>query len=73
MARFAGGVCSENIHIPLYSTLKIFQAQMLTRKKTKLIVLFIILKIYDTQNTLWSLTEQIEKTWNDPFSGLPLI
>lgn len=46
---------------------------MLTRKKNKLIVLFIILKIYDNQNTLWSLTEQIEKTWNDPFSGLSLI
>lgn len=62
MARFASGLGPQNIHIPSYSNLRVFQAQMLIRKKLKVVQLFIILKLYDTQISPWNLTEQIEKT-----------
>lgn len=60
MVRFPGGVFSKH---PYYF---IFKSQHFSNKnayqeKRKNILLYIILKLYDTQNTLWNSTEQIEK------------
>lgn len=72
MARFAGGVFSKHPYFLIFK-FQHFSNTDAHQEKRKNTLLSIILKLYDTQDTLWNFIEQIEKAWNDPFFELSSI